>query len=50
MENDMADAYGTIVIGMSGDFEGDLQKITENLNELQLHNGGSEFEVKDGKI
>ena len=46
----MADAYGTIVIGTSNDFEGDLKKITEYLNELQLHNGGSAFEVNDGKI
>ena len=50
MENDMADAYGTIVVGMSNDFEGDLQKITEYLNELQLHNGDSAFKVNDGKI
>jgi len=46
----MADAYGTIVVGMSNDFEGDLQKITEYLNELQLHNGDSAFKVNDGKI
>lgn len=39
----MADAYGAIVVGFSDDFEGDVKKLADTLNQLELTNLGEEF-------
>jgi len=39
----MADAYGTITVGHSEDFDGDLGAIVEGLNSLNLTNDLSRF-------
>lgn len=46
----MADAYGTIIVGFSDVFSGDLAGLTETLNALRLDNAMSEFVIENGKI